>query len=78
MSNCNTVEKLTELLDSEPNNTELLIERGKLYHQAGEHHKALNDFIRASETAPENKEAQAYINLLNNIFEYTYMEKFNV
>ncbi len=78
MSNYNTIEKLTELLGSEPDNTNLLIERGKLYHQAGEHHKALNDFIRASEIAPENKEARAYINLLNNIFEYTYMEKFNV
>ncbi|MCC8035008.1 MAG: nicotinate (nicotinamide) nucleotide adenylyltransferase [Rikenellaceae bacterium] len=53
------------------------LERGKLNYKFTRYEKALNDFIRASELDPDNREAKEYIKLLDDIFEYRYTDLYN-
>lgn len=51
---------------------------GYKYQKEGTMDKALNEFIKALELDPENKEAKAAVEMLKQIFEYSYMESYNL
>ena len=72
------IQVLNDCIDRTPGNEELLMERGRLYRRTGDLRKALNDFIAVLEIDPENKEARAYADMLNEIFEYRYTEIYNM
>lgn len=64
------IEALTRDLESQPQRTELLLERGRLYFRSGAYDKAMNDFLhvnRLSVLIPKPKE---YIVLLQEIFAF--------
>ena len=68
--------RLSAAIGSGPT-AELYMERGRLYNKGGVLDKALNDFLKAEQLAPGNEEAQSYIALLLEIFEYHYMDYYN-
>ena len=68
---------LTEAIENNPKDDVLYVERGKLYHQKGEFHKALNDFTSAAAINPQNKEADSYIEIIQEIFAYRYKDLYN-
>ncbi|MDR0954653.1 MAG: tetratricopeptide repeat protein [Rikenellaceae bacterium] len=68
---------LAEAIDHNPNDDTLYVERGKLYHQMGQFDKAQNDFQRAAALNPANREAESYIELIQEIFNYRYKDIYN-
>ncbi len=68
---------LTTALEKNPKDDSLYLERGKLYHRKGQFDKALNDFTRAAALNPENREADSYIEILREIFNYRYKDLYN-
>jgi len=68
---------LTEAIEQNPKDDSLYLERGKLYHQKGLFYKAQNDFQRAAALNPNNKEAESYIELIQEIFNYRYKDIYN-
>ena len=72
------LEKLNELLEENPVDTELLMQRGKIYLARGERGQALNDFNEILEiTKGKNKEAQEYVDMINQIFDFVYLDNYN-
>lgn len=71
------IEVISEALEKNPKDEMLYLERGKLYHQKGEFHKALNDFTKAAAINPQNKEADSYIEIIQEIFSYRYKDLYN-
>lgn len=72
------LEKLNELLEENPVDTELLMQRGKIYLARGERGQALNDFNEILEiTRGKNKEAQEYVDMINQIFDFVYLDNYN-
>lgn len=71
------IETLTEAIDANPKDDMLYLERGKLYHQKGLFDKALNDFTRAAALNPNNREADSYIEIIQEIFSYRYKDLYN-
>jgi nicotinate-nucleotide adenylyltransferase len=71
------IEVLTEALEQSPKDDTLYVERGKLYHQKGVFNKAQNDFQRAAAINPNNKEAESFIELIQEIFKYRYKDIYN-
>ena len=68
---------LTEAIGNNPKDDTLYVERGKLYHQKGLFDKAQNDFQRAAALNPNNSEAESYIELIQEIFNYRYKDIYN-
>lgn len=68
---------LTEAIERTPKDDTLFVERGKLYHQKGLFDKAQNDFQRAAALNPNNKEAESFIELIQEIFNYRYKDIYN-
>ncbi len=68
---------LTEALEQNPKDDALYVERGKLFHQKGQFARAQNDFQRAAALNPDNREAESYIELIQEIFNYRYKDIYN-
>lgn len=68
---------LTEALDKDPRDDALYVERGKLYHQKGQFDRAQNDFQRAAALNPDNREAESFIEIIQEIFNYRYKDIYN-
>ncbi len=73
----NEISVLTDAIRQSPENISLYLERGKLYHHNGSFDRALNDFNVVATLDPENSEAQAYIAMLMEIFEFRYKDIYN-
>lgn len=71
------IRELTGKIDAGPEEAGLYMERGKALYKQGEYGKALNDFLKASQLSPGNKESEAYIKLIQDIFEFRYMDYYN-
>ena len=71
------IEVLTQAIENTPGDDTLYVERGKLYHQKGLFDKAQNDFRRAAAFNPNNREAESYIELIQEIFNYRYKDIYN-
>jgi len=71
------IDVLTEAIENNQKDDTLYVERGKLYHQKGLFDKAQNDFQRAAALNPNNKEAESYIDLIQEIFNYRYKDIYN-
>ena len=72
------IKEVSRLLEREPENTELLMQRALLYQKLSLHDRALNDYLKVSEAEPDNQEARAYIELLQEIINYRYMLFYDV
>jgi len=68
---------LTEALEKNPRDDALYVERGKLYHQKGQFDRAQNDFQRAAALNPDNREAESFIEIIQEIFNYRYKDIYN-
>ena len=73
----NEIDMLTGAIADDPDNYLLYMERGKLYHRSGAFDKALNDFIKVRELMPGHVEAQEYISMISEIFEFRYKDIYN-
>lgn len=73
----NAIQILSAAIDESPFDYMLFMERGKLFHQKGKFDLAMNDFRRAAEINPGNKEAEAYIELITEILNYRYKDIYN-
>lgn len=71
------IEVLTKAIENNPKDDTLYVERGKLYHQKGQFDKAQNDFQRAAAINPNNKEAESFIEIIQEIFNYRYKDLYN-
>ena len=72
------LDKLNRLLEKDPVNTDLLMQRGKIYLALNERGQALNDFNEVLEiTRGKNKEAQEYVDMINRIFDFVYLDNYN-
>ncbi len=56
---------------------ELLSERGRLHYSQGAYDKALNDFLRVLDVDPGNTQALQYRELINDIYEFRYVDYYN-
>lgn len=72
------IEEVSRRLDQEPEKTELLMQRALLYQKLSQHDRALNDYLKVKEIEPDNLEAQAYIELLQEIINYRYILFYDV
>lgn len=68
---------LTAAIEKDSSNAELYIERGKCYFRQQAWGSAINDFRRASELCPDNKEARQFIEMVQEILEYRYTDIYN-
>ncbi len=68
---------LTRQIDAEPQNTELLIERGKLHYRLGEWGPALNDFNAVLRLDAAHVEAAQYARMVQEILEFRYKDIYN-
>lgn len=68
---------LTEAIERNPKDDSLYVERGKLYHQKGLFDKAQNDFQQAGALNPKNREAESYIEIIQEIFNYRHLDIYN-
>lgn len=73
----NNIETLNLALEQDPNNPQLLLQRGKAYHRAGRFDRAYNDFVAVLAADPENAEAREYLKLLKEIFAFHYVDLYN-
>lgn len=69
--------RLARAIKGDPENTGPLMERGRLYHRAGEFGSALNDFLRIVELDAENVEAKEYIKMINEILQFRHTDIYN-
>ncbi len=68
---------LTAAINQDEQNAELYIERGKCHFRQQAWGSAINDFRRASELNPENREARQYIEMTQEILEFRYKDIYN-
>lgn len=68
---------LTAALSQNPDDAQLHIERGKCYFRRNEWGAAINDFRRAEQLAPENREARQYIDMAEEILQFRYKDVYN-
>ncbi|MEE1099709.1 MAG: nicotinate (nicotinamide) nucleotide adenylyltransferase [Alistipes sp.] len=68
---------LTQLIESEGESAEALLERGVCYYRSGEWGRALNDFRRVLELEPENVEAKEFTSMTQEILSYRYTDIYN-
>lgn len=71
------IDELTRAIESASTQASLYMERGKLHHQQAHYDLALNDFLRVQKLAPDNTEAQEYILLLREIFNFRNLDLYN-
>lgn len=68
---------LLEISSTTIRESEKHFEEGIGYQRRGELHKALNAFINAQKGLPNNKELNTRIEMIKNIFDYSYKEFLN-
>lgn len=69
--------RLDAAIEQAPGVHTLYLERGKIYQQAGQFDKALNDFVRVTQLDSENQEAQTYIKMIHEIFDFRHNDLYN-
>ena len=69
--------ELTALLDAEPEQTELLVERGKIRYRRNEWGEALNDFNHALRIDAEHREAREFARMVQEILAFRYKDIYN-
>jgi lipopolysaccharide biosynthesis regulator YciM len=77
MTNDGSIEQLNQLIEADPNNVQLLIERGKLYHKMQVWGKALNDFNRVLELEPNQQIARTYKEMATQILSFRHTDLWN-
>lgn len=70
-------DSLSERLAAEPDDTECLLERGRWHYRRNEWGKALNDFNRVTELAPDCVEAQQMREMIYEILQFRYTDIYN-
>ena len=68
---------LNGALSNNPENTALLLERGKLHYRMNEWGAALNDFNAILRLDPENEEARQYTEMIQEILAFRYKDIYN-
>ena len=68
---------LNSQLEAEPENVELLLERGKLHYRHNEWGAALNDFNTVLRLNPQHEEARQFIEMVQEILEFRYTDIYN-
>lgn len=71
------IERLSSLIDAEPRNVELLIERGKLHYRMGAWGPALNDFNAVLRLDAAHVEAGQYARMVQEILDFRYKDIYN-
>ena len=71
------IEELDRAIGRTPEQSALYMRRGRLLYRAGLVHRALNDFRKARELDGTNAEADAYIEMLQEIFDFRYTDLYN-
>lgn len=74
----NTINQLTNQIDSTPNNADLYVERAILYYKSSNLKAAYNDFVNALLIDNKNIKAKHYIEVIESIFSFEYRENYNV
>lgn len=77
VTNSTSIEQLNQLIDADPNNIQLLIERGQLYHKMQIWGKALNDFNHVLELDPRNQIACTYKEMATQILSFRHTDLWN-
>lgn len=73
----NEITVLSLEIQNMPDNTELYMERGRLYYKNGNFGGALNDFMRVQALDSSLMEAQQYIAMIREILEFRYTDIYN-
>jgi len=68
---------LDAALASDPENIALLLERGQLHYRLSEWGAALNDFNAALRADPTRREAQQFIDMIQEILAFRYKDIYN-
>ena len=76
-SQAQRVETLSGRIAAEPQNTELVVERGKLHYRLGEWGPALNDFNAVLRLDAAHVEAAQYARMVQEILEFRYKDIYN-
>ena len=71
------LEELSRLIDEQPKNIDLLIERGKLNHHMGNFGASMNDFLVVQEIDPQNQVASEFIDFINEIMNFRNIDMYN-
>ena len=69
--------ELTQQIETQPQNIDLFIERGKLNHRMGNFGAAMNDFLVVQVIDPENKVAEEFIDFINEILNFRNLDLYN-
>ncbi len=68
---------LSEQLAESPENTDLLLERGRLHFQSGNFAAARNDFAVVCQFVPGQVEAREWIDHIDSIWAFRYKDIYN-
>ena len=71
------LEALSERIGREPENRELLMERGRIRYRRSEWGEALNDFNRVLRLDPAHREAGELARMVRQILEFRYKDLYN-
>jgi thioredoxin-like negative regulator of GroEL len=71
------IERLSIAIEASAGDAALYMERAKLYNGAGRKDKALNDYLKVLEIEPGNAEARQHAKMIQEIFEYHYVDLYN-
>ncbi len=71
------ISELSRAIGSSPSDHNLYIERGKAYYKAGLYGQAMNDFLKVRELDSDNGEAESYIEMIKEIFEFRNLDMYN-
>lgn len=69
--------RLTSMIEQQPKNDKLYVERGKYYYRHNEWGKAINDFNKAKALNPDNEEAQQLHDMVYEILSFRYKDIYN-
>lgn len=64
------VDKLSEMIESQPGNEELYFVRAELFYKLNRYGESMNDYRKVTELNPDNREAAGKIDLLRTILRY--------
>ncbi len=76
-STAHRITALNQLIEAEPQNEALWLERGMCHYRRNEWGSALNDFRRTLEINPENQEAKQLTEMVQEILAYRYTDIYN-
>lgn len=70
------IDALSALIENTPCNSELYLERGKLYWRINDRRNATKDFLKAAELNPESQ-AKQYLEHINGIMSFYDKDRYN-